>query len=562
MFQLTKVAALAVAFLLAGCAQQEKVHLNERASDAAARSIDSLRASAKKSESDRLAAQEVDAPYLVGNSVPLSREANMPLNLRELLITANFTREAVPLESALKKLSIASGVMITMTADASLPAEMFLPKTGGGQSGNNTQSPTGAPLAVPLMPPLPLNGKSMVAPGMGQQTKGPSVVVRAGANGERRALWSILDELASQADLSWRVVSAGVEFYRLETKVFNLPAIPPTLGTEASLGKNAGNTTAFETVNKTKLDLKAQDGVKGVTNTIDALLTTGGKAVVSSESQTIVVTDTAAALERVSRYLENLNRNLTRRVRVVVDAYEITNRDNSDLGLNWNVIYATLNKAISMNSPIALAGTQAGNLSFVRRSGSMANSSVALTALSEIATVVNQRSFPFTVTSGKPYTVAMRKTFDYVNQVQLPAQSNAGTILSTVNTPPTVMQKEETVGTFLTVIPTAKPDGVIHVALYIDQTSNRPLMPFTVGGSNSGGVTVQQKTIDGTGFILEAPARSGVPLVLGGIEFDTGSVNERRLAPGAPMIVGGSNQKDAQKTRTVLVVTATSEEGV
>jgi hypothetical protein len=49
---------------------------------------------------------------------------------------------------------------------------------------------------------------------------------------------------------------------------------------------------------------------------------------------------------------------------------------------------------------------------------------------------------------------------------------------------------------------------------------------------------------------------------MGGIEFDTGTAMSRRLAPGAPLLLGGSDQSEYQKTRTVLVVTAVSEEGV
>ena len=411
---------------------------------------------------------------------------------------------------------------------------------------------------------MPSNAPAVVLGGSAPAAgTGPLVILRSGESGSPKLLWMVLDDIARQAGLAWRPVANGAEFYRIETRIFHLPQTPALLGTNATLSRNGSSNAAFETINKTTVTLKEQDLIKGMAATVEALLTTGGRVVVSAESQSLIVTDTPQALARVARYVEDQHRNMTRRVRVVVDAYEIVSRDNNDLGFNWNLVYAHINQSIAINSPIALAGSQAGSLGFRRTSGSAAGSSVVVNALNEVATIVNQRSFPFTVTSGKPYTVAVRKTFDYANQIQLPAQSTTGSVVTTVSTPPSVMQKEETVGTFLTVIPTAKADGTIYVALYIDQTSSQPLKPFTVGGGNGGdGVTVQQKTIDGTGFIMEAPARSGVPVVLGAIETDTGTITERRLAPGAPLMLGGANQRDSQKSRTVLVVTAISEEGV
>lgn len=539
--------------ILTGCTSTQVQRQAATVNEAVERNSKALTAAVKDNDVARLAAQEVNQPYLAGNSIPLSRDAGMPAHFREILVTAKFARGPVPLETALRQVTEASGVLVTATSDALLPASMFLPR-GSNSSSAAAPAPTSGPQAIPLMPvgspmPLPMNSAGASA--------GTQVTLRA----ENLLLWKLLDDIGRQSGLSWRPVASGAEFYRLDTQTFDLPAIPQTMASTASLGRNGSSSAAFDTANKTTFLLKEQDLVRGIITTVDALLTTGGKAVVSAESQTLIVTDTPAALARVARYMAAQNRVMSRRVRVVVDAYEVTSRNNNDLGFNWDAVYTSLNNSLRLQSPAALAGSQAGSLVGSRTNGSMAGSSIVINALNEVGTVVNQRSFPFTVVSGRPYTVAMRKTFDYVNQVQLPAQSTTASVVTTVTTPPSVQQKEETVGTFLTVIPTAKADGTIFLSLSIDVTSNRPLVPFSVG-SGAAGVTVQQKTIDGTGFIMESATRSNVPLVMGGIEFETGTTTERRMAPGAPLLLGGSNQDEHQKSRTVLVVTAVSEEGV
>ena len=56
--------------------------------------------------------------------------------------------------------------------------------------------------------------------------------------------------------------------------------------------------------------------------------------------------------------------------------------------------------------------------------------------------------------------------------------------------------------------------------------------------------------------------RSGQTVVIGGIETASNSLTKRRMGDGLPMLLGGSDQGRAQKTRMVLLVTAISEEGV
>lgn len=179
-------------------------------------------------------------------------------------------------------------------------------------------------------------------------------------------------------------------------------------------------------------------------------------------------------------------------------------------------------------------------------------------ALNEVGVVVNRRLFPFLTTSGRPVTQAIRSTFNYVDQVQ--ATSVASSASNTNSIAPTVTQKDETVGTFVTLVPTAKPDGTIFLSLSFDQTSAQPLVPFTVGSASSS-VTVQQKTIDGNGIIQEVPIKSGQSIVVGGIESMTSQNTIRRLLPNAPILAGGGDTSRVTKSRLILIVTAQAEEG-
>lgn len=520
--KLTLLAAAA----LSGCASQIQTTVGtnfDTASQAIAVEQENFRRNLLEAERKKVAAQDVDRPFIAGNAKPLAREVAMPEVLRKsMLITALFQRSPVDLETALRQVSEASGMLITATPDALLPPSSFASKVAGAAS----------PVQAP-----------------------PRVLLNA-FNADRVPLWKLLDDIARQAQVSWRPLPSGAEFFRVETRIFQLSTIPQTASTTASLGRNGG-TTAFESNSKSSFETKDQNQITGIRNMVDALLSQGGKSTISPESQTLVVTDTPAVLDRIAAFVKDQNKSMSRRVRVMLEVIEVVDRDGSDIGVDWNLLYTTASNAVSLVSPGSLASSQAGINGVKALSEFVSGSTLAMKALSEVGVVVNRKFFPFLTTSGRPVTQALRSTFSYVDQVAAPTVASS----STTTTAPTVTQKDETVGTFVTMVPTAKADGTIFMSISFDQTSSQPLVPFTVG-SGATAITVQQKSIDGSGIIQEVPVRSGKTIVVGGIETTTSLDTVRRLLPGAPLLTGGSNITKITKSRMVLLLTAVVEEGI
>lgn len=518
MKKILTISALSVACaLLQGCGSmkvyEDASHANKQITGKRSEMISSI----LDAEQYRIAAQEVARPYIAGNSKPLSREVSLPDVLRRPTpVTALYSSMPVDLATAAQQLSDAAKITINVTSDALLPPAAFAQKSGATGGATTNAAPTRVLLRVQSQP-----------------------------------LWQVLDDVARQASVSWRPVPGGAEFYRLETRIIYLSAIPPTANVSASLGKNGGANSAFEARSKTSFETKDQNVLKGIFSTVDALITKGGKVVVSSENQTLIVTDTVESLNRVEEFVKQQNKMMSARVRVLVEAIEVVDKDNSEIGVDWNNIFATASGVLSGNAPTTLNGIASASYQWQNREGT---ASLVIKALNDVGTVVNRRSFPFLTTSGRPVTQAIRSTFNYVDQVSAPNQGNT---LLTTQVAPTITQKDETVGTFITMVPTAKPDGTVFLSVSYDVTSAQPLVPFTAGG-----ITVQQKTIDGQGVIQEVPIRSGQTVVIGGIETQTSQNTARRMAPGLPMLLGGSDATKLLRSRMVLLVTAVVEEGV
>lgn len=520
----TLISAACVIFLATGCAS----NASRTAQDDAKLALNTITAQQEafkktliESNTLRIAAQDVNRPFIAGSTRPLAREASMPAFLRNAQpVTLLTQRGPMALQSALQLLSEASGVLMTATPDASMPSSMFAPKVNGQTS--------------PLMAPVTVSLVAQNAP-----------------------LVSVLDDLARQQQLHWRVKGSGVEFYRIDTRSFQIAGIPQIANTSASLGRNGGKNEVFESQSKSAFETKDQNPINGIVKSVTAMLSNGGLVTASPENQTVVVTDTPEVLDKIDAFIKENNKMLNRRVRIMLEAIEVVDKDGSELGVDWNLMYSKANAAIATTAAGSLASTQAGSFKLSSPAGRFAGSSIVVNALSEVGVVVNRRAFPFLTTSGRPVTQALRTTFNYVDQAQATAVSSSAATVQA----PTVTQKDETVGTFLTVVPTAKSDGTIVLSIALDETKAAPLVPFSVG-PDSARVTVQQKTIDGNGVIQEVPMRSGQTIVIGGLESSTSSDTVRRLIPGSPLILGGSNAAKITKTRTLLLLTAVAEEGV
>lgn len=300
-FRTSLYASLAIAAALSGCSsvKERNTQSYETTQVAVAQRQAQARAFVLEAEARRISAQEVTRPYVSGASIPLTREAKMPVALRvSVPVTAHFANTPVDIPTAVRQISQATGIMVTATPDALLPPSAFGPKTGVGSS--------------PVLAP-------------------PSVTLRASAT----PMWKFLDEVAAQADLRWRPTPEGAEFYRVETKTYELRTSQQVAGSSSSLGRTGGGNNAFSSDSKTTFESKGQNRLDGVKTAIEPMLSIGGKFAISNE--TLVITDTPQVQERVAEFVKRQNQLLQRRVRMLVESIEVVSKDGSEFGIDWNL---------------------------------------------------------------------------------------------------------------------------------------------------------------------------------------------------------------------------------
>jgi len=523
------LAVLALAALPACSVMRQAQEIARHEADTR-RALDERRAAFARSvdgREARAAAQDVDRPWLAGPAQPLARELVLPAALRaDVDTTLMFADGPAGLPLLAERLARATGIPVRVRPDCLLPAEAFLPRLAGEAA--------------------------------------PVVAMPAEADFEAgaRPLPQALDALAARLSVQWRYRDGAIEFYRTETRVFDVRSLTQSARADARLGRTArAGEGGFENTSNTTLAVADQDTLAAVRARIEPFLTRAGTiAAQAGAGSSVVVTDTPDALAGVARFLESENRALTRRVRLVFEEITLIRNDRSEASIDWSALYAGGRAAVAAATPGGAAAEGAASLSAGVAGGPFGDSRALVAALAAIGTVVRHTSVPVLTLNRRPVTHAVRTTFSYIDQVQTTSVGTLGGdgvqgALPSVS----ISQKEETVGTLLTLVPDAQEDGQVLLSVAYDNTVAQPLRTVTFGGGDNR-VQIQQVTIDGNGTVQQVALRPGQPMVISGFDRSQQEYDRRRLDASAPLAAGGVDRAAGERRSTLLVLSARTEE--
>ncbi|MET0186697.1 MAG: hypothetical protein ABW210_14715 [Achromobacter sp.] len=522
------VVAIVSAFTFTGCISAAE--FLQRRLDVARdeRTVQSAHAQFRDGLTDpevRRASQDVGVPWLAGRPQPLAREVTLPPALRARVdTTLMFSGGQVRLPQLAERIMRATGIPVRVAPEALLPPEAFLPRLHGEQNAALNAAMTAA------------------------LDQGPQPLPR------------VLDRIAAQLDVHWRFADDHIVFYRTETRVFTVRALTLGASADARLGRSARQGTGgFDNTSNTSLTLAAHDTLDAVRARIEPFLTRAGAvAAQAGAGGTIVVTDTPPALNRVAAFLERENRVLTRRVRLLFEELTVTLKRDAHQSIDWSLVYAAGRAGATALMP-GSAVQQAGALGASLGAGVFRGSEAIVSALSEMGSVRRHSSIPVMTLNRRPVTHAVRNTFTYIDQVQtLNAVSGTGTVSG--NAPQTsVSQKEETVGSLLTLVPDVQDDGQILLSVAYDNTVAQPLKTITFGHRDTP-MQLQQISVDGNGTVQQVALRPGQPMVISGFERDEADASRSRLGDRVPLLAGGQDKLGQTRHTTVVIVTAQVEE--
>ncbi|MCD8564709.1 MAG: hypothetical protein LRY53_03485 [Burkholderiaceae bacterium] len=522
---------LLACILLSGCAIDD---LSRQGRDYARHNRQSVQQTVKHFEQQVTQAAEVDRadtrvhkPWVSGKPMPLAREFDLPMALRtDVKTTLIFANQPKSLTEIAGRIAQATGIPVRVNPDALLPIEHFMPRLAA--------IATGGLIGAQVHANMPVGTQSLPR---------------------------ILDHIAATHQVHWQFDGKALEFYRTRTRVFDVRALSVGAKSDMRLGKSSSqNNQGFDSAAHTELMLPNQAVVPDIVKQLEPFLTRA--AVVAAQPgslNSIVITDTPKALDAVAQYLERLNRQLSRRVRLVFEQITVTRDQRHEQGIDWQLALASeLGNLDFMGASSAVAPTMMKATGAAGVQG--LSGSLLLKAVSRYADVVRHTTVPVMTLNRRPVTHAVRSTFTYVDQVKSVANSSGDK--GTQNALPgiAVSQKRETVGAFLTLVPDVQDDGQVLLSVSFDDTVAMPLKTLTFGGNQSA-VQIQQLDLRGNGTVQQVVLYPGRPTLIAGFEQQANEVTQLRRSPNAPKVFGGNDDVSRQSTMTLIFVTAQVQDG-
>lgn len=271
---------------------------------------------------------------------------------------------AASLQEAAQEVINQCHLAVSITPDALNPAAFALQPQ---QRASNAPPPIqgGQDMATMLFPASVANGMSLGAGGsMGSSfgSYGPRSLYNIKWNGK---VSGFLDLIAARAGVSWRYnpTEKRVEFYYLDTRTFRIYAFDDVNTVDStvrsgmttaagisgdgsgSTGQNGSSGISGDSGSKqtTSSELKTSI-LSDIENSINSMLTPSmGRMSLSRATGTLTVTDRPEVLNRVQQLVNRENESITKQVLLNVNVLSVALTDKDQLGIDWNLVYKSLN---------------------------------------------------------------------------------------------------------------------------------------------------------------------------------------------------------------------------
>lgn len=514
-----------------GCAIDERAALNRDMTRSAARDLQQMSDRFQQATRERqvsAAEHRVNKPWVSGQPIALAPEVSLPKALRaDVKTTLIFQNKAVSLAEVGRRIAQATGIPVRVLPEAMLAPHYFMARLQEAK----VTAQAGA-TSEPMMP-------------MGT-----------------RPLADVLDLIAASQDVQWRYTGKAIEFFRTQTRVFDIRALTLSASTQMQLGKAGGSGNGgFESSAQTTLSMTGQPLLDDIRQRVEPFMTRAGTiSAQPGNLSSIVVTDTPVALEAIGSYLDEVNRAMTRRVRLVFEEMTVTRSQAHEQGIDWSLALAADVAGLQLGSG-SLSGTApvVGAVNATVPAIKGISSSVLARAVSKYADIRRHTTVPVVTLNRRPVTHAVRSTFTYVDQIQsvgVAKKDDAKSSLPGI----AVSQKRETVGAFLTLVPDIQVDGQVLLSVAYDNTTALPLQTLAFGGSEQS-LQVQQLNLQGNGTLQQVALHPGQATLIAGFEQRNDEAQQARLSPDAPRLLGGNDKLEHRKSTTLIFVTAQVEDG-
>lgn len=473
----------------------------------------------------------------IGRSLPRVSQMPLPQAFNQ---PATFERGVRSLDEFAERITLRSGIPTKVAADA----------TSSGQSGIGGIG-KGVPTSASGVPPMPVGTPF----GMSGNTQANNATGLIRIDFSGGSLKGLLDTVAARFGVSWKYSNGTIQFFRNDTRTFQITAVPgdtelsATVSSAASSGggeSGGGAGGGVSNSNSHSTGVKSQLSVySSIEKAVGIMLSAGGRVVASPSTGSITVSDTPDNLERIALFIEHENQSMSRQVMVNVTVLAVTLTRGDNYGIQWNAVYKTLARKFGITNTLAAAvnATAFSAAILDTASSKFAGSNVLIEALSEQGRVRRETSASVVTLNNQPVPVQVAKQTSYLKSSQTTLTANVG---STTTLTPGIV----TSGFNMTILPNVLSNGTVMLQFATDISSLRSLR--TVSSNTS---SIETPEIDTRNFLQRVAMKSNETLVISGFEQTDDNLAQQGTGTPSNIYLGGSNVSQANKEIIVILIT-------
>ncbi|MBO7332461.1 MAG: hypothetical protein J6U64_02215, partial [Alphaproteobacteria bacterium] len=165
------------------------------------------------------------------------------------------------------------------------------------------------------------------------------------------SLEGLLDLISHKYGIWWRHRKGEIAFYKKETRIFTVYALPTTNSMSASLSSGKEESDGSISL-ETSADLAIWDHIEsGLTQIVG-----DGELVISPPTGTVTVTAPPFVIQKVARYIQDMNEKMSRQVAISVKVLNVTLEHSDQYGLNLGAVFNAGSITSTFAGPFAPTG--------------------------------------------------------------------------------------------------------------------------------------------------------------------------------------------------------------
>ena len=402
------------------------------------------------------------------------------------------------------------------------------------------------------------------------------------------SLSGLLDYISNKYSIWWKNRKGQISFYKMETRVFTIYALPVESSMSASLSgtpisnSNSGGSGASTTLSmSTDVKLSFWENIEsGITQVMNGQ----GEMLIDQTSGSITVTAPPFVMQKIARYVQDLNEKLSRQVAISVKVLNVVLENTDQYGLDLSAAFKSSRVSMTAVTPSFTTPTS-GTITMTLLDTNWKDSQSIIQALSTQGRTSLVTSTSVTTLNNKVAPVQVTTQENYVKETTVEKDSySSGSGSTSVDVDTDTLNY----GFTMEILPRILDNGRLIVlfsmtltdlvALNTFSSSSGPVSSDSTSNNTNGennnnnnsnnsntssndeggeSTVVQLPKMQTRGFVQEIAMRSGSTLVLTGFETVENKTSSAGIGQPRISILGG--KANANQNRSILVILLTPE---